>query len=490
MSFFPSDWDDDFEDGFESFHGDLNKLAQEFESRSRDSFSARELLELFKHYTVNAPLGKNPFLLEKYAKMVVEIGVQSFPYMPIFTLHMVELLIQEGKHKKALRYIEQSLEYNAFESTLLMMRAIVYAHEGARKNAFDALDEALQSVGLDDQILEDFLDMVMHYDQIDLAEPIAAKAIEAKAEIIPIFEKYLNKNDDHQIVKMMIPAINAQIDNDPYMSEAWYLLGVSYAAIEEHSKAIEAFDYAVTIKEDFSDAWMGYIESEYELQNYSSVVEKFEDLRNKFGKEKTSNIEGLYAWSLHEVGRSEESRKVYKSLVKKSPEDSENWYSLGLTYHHDGEYGKAIPFLEKAWSIDSLESDYGIVLASAYFGNHDVEKWSVLYKELSEQFPLEADIWLDWGLALYEIGEVEQSIEVTEQGIGHNPQAVVLLYRFAALLYLNGDMTAGLLLLEKALEFDFKEYETLFTFAPQLKKSNSILQLIAKYSEGSNNDNE
>jgi len=64
------------------------------------------------------------------------------------------------------------------------------------------------------------------------------------------------------------------------------------------------------------------------------------------------------------------------------------------------------------------------------------------------------------------------------------------LYRFAALLYLNGDMTAGLLLLEKALEFDFKEYETLFTFAPQLKKSNSILQLIAKYSEGSNDDNE
>jgi len=146
--------------------------------------------------------------------------------------------------------------------------------------------------------------------------------------------------------------------------------------------------------------------------------------------------------------------------------------------------------LEKAWSIDSLESDYGIVLASAYFGNHDVEKWSELYKELSEQFPLEADIWLDWGLALYEIGEVEQSIDVTEQGIGHNPQTVVLLYRFAALLYLNGDMTAGLLLLEKALEFDFKEYETLFTFAPQLKKSNSILQLIAKYSEGSNDDNE
>ena len=48
MSFFPSDWDDEEdEDNFDPFQGDIDSLVSDFENKSRDNFTARELMELF-----------------------------------------------------------------------------------------------------------------------------------------------------------------------------------------------------------------------------------------------------------------------------------------------------------------------------------------------------------------------------------------------------------------------------------------------------------
>ncbi len=53
MSLFPSDWDDEDEDdeNFDAFHGDVESLVSDFENKSRDSFTARELIELFRYYS-------------------------------------------------------------------------------------------------------------------------------------------------------------------------------------------------------------------------------------------------------------------------------------------------------------------------------------------------------------------------------------------------------------------------------------------------------
>ena len=41
MSFFPSDWDDELDEDMGGFQGDLDVLAKDFESQSRDSFTAQ-----------------------------------------------------------------------------------------------------------------------------------------------------------------------------------------------------------------------------------------------------------------------------------------------------------------------------------------------------------------------------------------------------------------------------------------------------------------
>jgi tetratricopeptide (TPR) repeat protein len=484
MRFFPSDYDDDdFDDSSDGFHGDLDSLASDFESQNREQFSARELIELFRYYT--DPSGeRNPFKLDQYAKMVIELGIQSFPYIPVFTLHMVEWLLHEHKYKKAHKYLDQALSYNPMDPTLVLMKGILHGHEGARKLAFDFVHEALKMAGDDEAIYEDFLDMVLHFEQYDLAEPIAQQSLEYDAEIIPVLEKYINRTEETHIIKMLIPAVEAQINKDPYMAEAWYLLGLALHGLDQFDKAIEAFDYAVTINDNFADAWLGLIEARYENEDYEKVVKDYEELVKKFPVKSMESIDGLYAWSLHEVGQSKKSREVYKSILKKFPTDAECWYSLGLTYHHEEQYQIALPYLEKAFQLDPAEADYGIVLASAYFGLNMTDKWKRLYEELSETFPFEAELWLDWGVALYELGELGESLDVTESGLENNPQNIQLLYRLAALFYLTGNKDMGLMVLEKALEFDPSEVSGIFTFAPELRNSLKIRTLIAKFNHG------
>jgi tetratricopeptide (TPR) repeat protein len=143
-----------------------------------------------------------------------------------------------------------------------------------------------------------------------------------------------------------------------------------------------------------------------------------------------------------------------------------------------------MPYLEKAYQLDPSEVDYGVVLASAYFGTNQTEKWKRLYEELSETFPFEPELWLDWGVALYENGEAGDALDITETGLENNPQSIQLLYRLAALFYLTGNKDMALMVLEKALEFDATEYTGMFTFAPELKNSLKILTLIGKYTQG------
>ncbi len=484
MSFFPSDWeDDDFDENEDGFQGDVDSLVSDFENKSRESFTARELIELFRYYTSQLPGSANPFHLEKYARMVIELGIQTFPYVPIFTLHMVEWLMNEGKYKKAHKYLDQATAYTPFEPSLMMIKAILHSHEGARKLAFDSLKSALNIIGDDEGLMEDFLDMVLHYEQYDLADPIATKAVELDAEVLPILEKYLSKTEEPHIIAMLIPAIEAQINKDPYMSEAWFVKGTAHMALQQHNQAAEALDYAVTINEDFIDAWHALAESVYELQEFNRVIEIYEDLVQRFPKRPMDMIEGLYAWSLHETGQTLKSREVYKKILKKTPEDAECWYSLGLTYHHEGQYSLAIPYLERAFQLEGMEADYGIVLASAYFGDHQKDKWSELYTDLSERFPFEPELWLDWGVALHETGDTDKALDVTETGLENNPGSIQLLYRLSALCYVSGNTELGLLVLEKALEIEPSEHKGIFVFAPELAKSMKVISLISKFTQ-------
>lgn len=478
MSFFPSDWDDE-ED--EEFDGNVEELVKEFEGRSRDDFSPRELLEIFRYYSMgqlfSAPNDKG----RNHMKSVLELGINQFPYIPVFAIHMVEILMTEKNYRLSRKYIAQAKEYNAFEPALFFMEAVVLSLEGRKEKAFEQMYAGLELAGDDEETLEDFLELLLFYSRFDMALPVLEKALVRGQDVSYILEKWLDASNNKDHIDQVVPLLLKMVDDSPYSEDAWYLLGTAYLQLENHSKSAWAFDFAVTVNENFLEAWIGYLESIYELGRYEDFIKSYEEQSKKFTSSAFDDLQGLLAWSYQETGNTTLARTLYRKLLKKNSQDSESWYSMGLTWHYEQNYAAAIPYLERAYELNPSEPDYGIVLAAAYFGAGDSGKWDVMYEMLSQEHPEEEEIFLDWGVALHETGETERAMEVTQAGLKQNPNSFRLMYRLAALCYITGQHAASEYLLETALLVNSEEHTQMFIFAPELKKAGSLLRIIARF---------
>jgi hypothetical protein len=63
--------DEEDEDNFDPFQGDIDSLVSDFENKSRDNFTARELMELFRFYNSQIAL-PGEFRNENYSKIIIE----------------------------------------------------------------------------------------------------------------------------------------------------------------------------------------------------------------------------------------------------------------------------------------------------------------------------------------------------------------------------------------------------------------------------------
>ena len=155
---------------------------------------------------------------------------------------------------------------------------------------------------------------------------------------------------------------------------------------------------------------------------------------------------------------------------------------LTLVYGETGS-GKTYTAIRKAYELDSIEVDYGLVLATSYVATNNTEKWEALFEQLSTEFPFQPEVWLDWGVALHENGEINKALDITEQGLENSPRNPALLYRMGALCYLSGNQDVAILILERALELNAQEHFTLFIFAPELKKAIRVLECISRFTQ-------
>ncbi|MBL7811968.1 MAG: tetratricopeptide repeat protein [Bacteroidetes bacterium] len=477
MSLFPSDWDDEEDDEFE---GNIEELVREFEGKQREDFTSRELLEIFRYYSYNTGITDAAPGFTRI-KRVLELGITQFPYMPVFAIHLAEVLIRENNFRMARKYIHQAREYNAFEPALFFIDAVIFALEGRTEKANDMLNRGLELAGNDEAVLEDLLELLIFYGQFDMALPVLEKSLEIGSDVNYIMEKWLNHTEDKHLVAAVIPMLERMVDQSPYAEDTWYLLGSAFMELEEHAKAEWAFDYAVTINDTFHEAWIGYLEAVYENEKYKEFLQLLAEQTPRFPAGAFDELQGLQAWSLYETGDIKGSRTHYREVLRKNPQDSESWYSMGLTWHYEQNFSAALPYLEKAWELNPEEADYGIVLAAAYFGMHEAEKWEAIYETLAAEHPNEEEVWLDWSLALWETGQTDRALETTQNGLKHNPGNARIMYRLAAMCYLTGQQAAAEYLLETALTFHAEDHTQMFIFAPELKKAASLLRIIARF---------
>lgn len=478
MSFFPFDNEDE-DDGLE-YNGDIEKLVADYESRKKDEYSASELLFIFRFYSLQELSNEGGMSINRIKHVLVE-GISQFPYMSVFAIHMAEVCITEKNYRIARQYIQEALAYSPMDSLLQLFQTILLSIEGKKVKANSLLRDILSKIINEPETLEEMMEVLMFHKQLDLAKPVFEKCLEQNVAVEHILETFYQLNGDQESMKKVLPMAEAVLDKDPYNAESWFMLGGIFNELKNTERAEWAFDYSCTISEQFFEARVGYLEAIYQNEKYSVFIEKFDIAKQEFGDALMAPLKGLYAWSHFEIEDVDKARKTYRKILKNYPKDNESWYSLGLTYHYQQKYSQAIPLLENAYRIAPGEPDYGVVLAAAYFGTREYEKANNLYDTLSDQFPENPEIWIDWSTCVYETGTPDEALMIIEAGLKHIPYSVGLMYRMGALCYLVRQKETGLFIMANALQINPEEHILMFKFAPELKKSTAILKLIAEY---------
>lgn len=158
--------------------------------------------------------------------------------------------------------------------------------------------------------------------------PVLEKALDTGAEVSVILEKYIEKAEESGLVDALIPMIQRIIDKDPYSAEAWYVLGSGYMAQGDHEQALKALDFAITINENFADAWVTFLECTYELGYYDKFIINIMNSKN------ASPRKHLLKWKAcwHGVITSKAISKLVAPSTKKSLKISPKTLNVGILW--------------------------------------------------------------------------------------------------------------------------------------------------------------
>ena len=207
-------------------------------------------------------------------------------------------------------------------------------------------------------------------------------------------------------------AINA----DPTYGEAHYLLAQSYNVLNEHERAISAYEQARELgirPEKCTDA-LGKLYnksaiSSLQQRKYGEAVVRFEQALQLA----PNNAKTLYALGLSHNGNRDEKKaqNAFERAVNADPKYAKAYYQIADIQRRRREYGLASTTYQKAIDADAkYMAAYG-GLARVKFATQDVEAIVGLMQAALKADPQYAEGHLFLGTALNQLGRQHEAIE-------------------------------------------------------------------------------
>lgn len=118
------------------------------------------------------------------------------------------------------------------------------------------------------------------------------------------------------------------------------------------------------------------------------------------------------AIGLHQKGRLDEAEKIYRSILKKQPEDPDALHFFGVLLHQTGQSDKAIARISHALQINPVYLDACNNLGNIYKETGDMQKAAETYRKVIDMAPNHAGACNNLGVVLRSLGDYEASVRV------------------------------------------------------------------------------
>ncbi|BEG98333.1 tetratricopeptide repeat protein [Bacteroides sedimenti] len=243
----------------------------------------------------------------------------------------------------------------SYDRDVKMLKAELLILEEKLGEAEEILMELINQEENDN--VDNLLDIAYLYTDSNLPQlalPWFEKAYKMNPENDEIRIGLVDSYRDCGMIDKGVALYNRLLDIDPYSAKYWYELGRLYFTTEDINKALDAYEFVLTINSANHSAILMMAHCYFKLENYEKSCEYYEKYATMVNNSSTAYFYiGFCQYNLKQYDKSIENLKSSLELSEGvSPEIVDTYTYLAFCYKEKGMFDDALLYIERAIKED------------------------------------------------------------------------------------------------------------------------------------------
>jgi len=161
-----------------------------------------------------------------------------------------------------------------------------------------------------------------------------------------------------------------------------------------------------------------------------------------------------FALKQHQTGKLQKARKLYKKILKASPQHADALHMLGLLEHQAGEHATAIKLFYRATAAWPVSAELYTNLGSALQADGNAKEAVAAFRQAIGINPGFALAYNNMGNALRAVGDMDAALTAFQQAIGIAPDFALVHFNLGDLLHARGRYDEAIISMKRALALE------------------------------------
>lgn len=456
---------------------DLGELIRQFENMQEGkshSFLDEDSFELIiDYYDDRDDLGN--------ALLAAEVAVEQFPFCALLLLKKADLLIEAKRYEEALDLLEKADAFDPGDIFLYILKTDALMGLGRFADATAVTEEGIARFENDDRIelLLELADVFDDWEEFDKVFDCLQLVLDYEPSNEEALHKICFWAEFTGRMEESIRLHRRIVNDHPYNELAWFNLGAAYQELKLYEKAIDAYKYAVAIRDNFESAYRNMADAYIRLRNYQEAIETL--LRHQEIAKPDDVIFEAIGYCYEKQKKYEQARYHYRKAYHINPNDDRLYFRVGRTYMLEMQWSQAAQYIVSARKLNQKSNEYCLALGECYLQLESYKEALAQLLEAVRLRPSSTRSRIYFIRGLYVAGYSEEALNqlvIAEQETGARP--VYHYYRCAVLLRL-GRTKEALLELESGLVAAPKQLKRLLELNPSVLQHTGVVDVLARY---------
>ena len=455
----------------------LQELLRQFENlkhgRSHSFIEEDSFEKIINYFEEKEELSK--------ALEAADIAIEQYPYSSSLLIRKADLLLAGRKYRDALEILDQASLFDSGDINLYILRTDAHLALDEPEKAVALLEEALITFDGEERIelLFELADVYDDYEEFDKVFDCLKTVLEQDPNNeealykICFWTDFTGRNEESIRLHLKI------IDDFPYNELAWFNLAAAYQGLKLYEKAIDAYQYAITIEEKFDYAYRNMGDAYIRLRKYKEAIEALEKV-TELSKPEVVIYEAI-GHCYDRLKNYAQARFYYRKASHLNQEDGKLFYKIACTYFNEGQWASCVRQLDFALKLSKNQPEYNLLMGECKMELGLVKDAVQCFSNVVRQRPRNVGGWEALIRCLYKGDFMEEAFEQVDAALNMTNQKPLFLFYKVAILMSMGKSKEAVLQLEKAMSIAPKLLKKFIELYPSGLQNQQIVDVVAQY---------